>query len=377
MVDMLNSWAGQGTYGDASEPQEDGQQPRMEVRYISRLEKTERWRREFENNQAVEERLASVSRLDFAPQDYSALLIREPFQEPLIPNFDHLVDEARAATEKRYFAPIVSKVGILFALLTIAILFSNTILLGVTGAAAAVVSAMFYFNVQDRRKAIALAVAEAQEEIERRLEVERNAIEEARKQHEAEQDERISAIERLLDGDLDSIVLRLYDVFPQLGLPFGVDVNLDVYAGIPLVKIWLPSKTIIPRQTCSLANTGRIHYDDKDQRQINKQYLELCSALIIQIMSTIYAHIPTFEHGYAWGMVRDVAEDVCVIALTLNRESIAAARRATTGLQAVQLLQAVFETDTGLNLLPIRAQWPQEWEHVSPQMLRSAKFKVR
>lgn len=355
----------------------EGSREHMQVRYYNRLEKIERWRKEFQHNKEVEEALAAVSRLDFSPQDYTAALERVPFKEPSIPSFDYLRDESRVATEKKYSTAIMSKIGILALLAISLFVVPDIIVFAVAGGLAALVSVWLYFTIQDRSKALIQALAEADEEIGRRTQLEIELIKEARVQHDQDEDERISAIERLLAGEPDAIVLRLYETLSQIGFPFTVDIDIDMYSNIPLIKIWLPAKSIIPGQICSLAPSGRINYEDKEVRQINKQYMELCSAVILRLIAFIYENIPAFDRGYANGMVRDTMEDSCVLSLSFDRQTIIDACRASTALAALQMTQVTFNSDHNLSFMPVEAIYPAEWEGVEQQMLRSAKFKVR
>ncbi|EGO65924.1 hypothetical protein [Acetonema longum] len=357
--------------------EKDGSREHMEVRYYNRLEKIERWRKEFQHNKEVEEELAAVSKLDFSPQDYTAALERVPFKEPPIPNFDYLRDESRTATEKKYSIPIMSKVGVLALLVISLFVVPDIIIFAVAGGLAALVSVWLYFTIQDRSKALVQALAEADEEIEKRTQLEIELIQAARVQHDEDEDERINAIERLLAGEPDAIMLRLYETLSQVGFPFTVDLDIDMHANVPLLKIWLPAKSIIPGQTCSLAPSGRINYEDKEVRQINKQYMELCSAVTMRMIAFIYENIPAFDLGYANGMVRDTMDDSCVLALKFDRQTVTDACNASTALAALQMTQVTFNSDNNLSFTPVEPIYPDEWEGVEQQMLRSAKFKVR
>jgi len=348
----------------------------LEERHFRYVDQMERWRQEYERYQLAEEKLLVVSKLSYDPVDYAPLLVRLPWKERPIPDFSFLLDEAKVTTENKFFMPVTLRlVGLIFSL-SVLIFSSTTAFLWVAGIMVATMLGLLFITVQERQKAVELALLEAKAEIERREEQERKSIEEARKQHEKTEDERIDGIEKLLAGEIPAIVLRLDSVLPKLGLPVPIDVNIDIYENIPLIKVWLPSKSIIPNQICSLLPSGRVKYTDKEPRSINKQYIELCAAIIMQIMSAIYANVPSFERAYVRGFLKSVPDNDCLIDIQLDRESLIKACHADTGLVAVQQVNGRFEIDTMLNLKPMDVKRPAEWGDVPAQMLRSMHFKV-
>ncbi len=352
----------------------------MEDTQFRYVDQAERWKHEYEHCKAVEGKLAAVSELSYEPIDFESQLIRTPWQEREIPNYDYLVDDAKMAVEKKYFLPIAQRIGLIALSLIILIIggigLSATIVL-IAGTGGAAVGVSLYFVKKFKEEEMLKTTAEAQAESERRYTQEKMMADEARQQHENSENERIAAVEKLLEGDLPSIVLRLDVVLPQIVLPFPVEVNIDLFNNVPLVKVWLPSKLVIPKRTCELLPSGRLKYEDKDIRNINKQYLELCSSALMRIMAVIYANIPVFDQGYICGMSKEGgAYSDCLINVSLNRDILMQACKAANGLAAIQTAKAQLEYDTNLNLKAIEEKTPEEWGEIDQSAVRSIHLKI-
>lgn len=360
--------SGRGRDGNSSE--------RAEVRYFKGEEQFERWRKEFVQNQDNELKLAAVSKLCYEPADYEALLVKEEFRELKLTDYSHLIGKAITKAEAKYFYPVAVRVAALIGLLgVLAILFSPVMLL-ILAALGTATAVSLYFTVKDRDEEIKRAGQEAAAEIIFRNEQERAEYEEAKHKHEEEEETRIAVIEKLLNGDPGAVRSRLDEVLHNLKLPVVVDVDIDFHINIPLVRIWLPPKAVIPRQTCEMLPSGRIQYQDKDLRVFNKQHFELCAAILLQVVSAILAHIPSFNELYAAGIVKSEFSDDCVMAVKIPRERIESINHAANGIAALQSLDAVYECDTSLALYPVELLQPPEWEGLEPQLLKGLRVRI-
>ncbi|HWR41924.1 hypothetical protein [Sporomusa sp.] len=349
---------------------------RAEVRYFKGEEQFERWRKEFVQHQDYELKLASVSKFSYEPADYQALLVREEFGELKLTDYSHLIGQAKTKVEAEYFYPIAARIAaIVFLLGALVILFSPVVLL-ITAALGVAAAVSLYFTNKDRDDAMTRAEQDAEEEIFRRNEQERVEYEEAKKRHEEQENSRITIIEKLLAGEASAVRSRLDDALNQLKLPIVVEVDIDFHVNIPLVRVWLPPKSVIPRQTCEMLPSGRIQYQDKDTRVFNKQYFELCAAIMLQIVSTILANIPSFEEAYTAGIVNSEFSDDCVIAARISKEKVGNINRASNAIAAMQAFDAVYECDTSLVLYPVDILRPPEWEGIEPQLLKSLRVRI-
>ncbi|WP_188397926.1 hypothetical protein [Sporomusa sp. GT1] len=349
---------------------------RAEVRYFKGEEQFERWRKEFVQHQDYELKLAAVSKVTYSPVDFESLLVTEPFPELKLTDYSYLVDKAASNMEGKYVYPVAARIAAIVCLVgVLAILFSPMTLL-ITAAFGVAVAVSLHFTIKDREEAIKKAKLEAMEEIGGRNAQERLAYEEARRQYEEKEESRITLINQLMAGEAAAVRSRVDEVLNQVKLPVVVEVEIDFYRNIPLAKVYLPTKGVIPKQLCEILPTGRLQYQDKDTRVFNKQYFELSAAIILQIASTILAHIPSFQEVYAAGIVKNEFSDDCVIAVKIHRDKIDCINRAANAIAAIQAFDAVYECDTSLALYPIDMLYPPEWEGVDKQQLKSLKVRI-
>jgi hypothetical protein len=344
--------------------------------YFRHVDQIERWRQEYEHQQAVENNLAELSKIRYERFDYESLLVRVPWEERPVRDYNYLLEEARLAAEKKFFYPVSIRIGGLLLLIITLFVASNLIVLWTAGTVGIAVLVSLYVISKERDQTIGRTLLETLAVIEQRVETERRMNEEARRKHEEEEDKKITAIQCLLAGEVSAIFSRLDVALPNLGLSFLLDIDITIYNQIPLVQIWLPPKTIIPGQLCTVMPSGRVSYQDKEARSINKQYLELCAALVMQIMATIYANIPTVDRSYVQAISKDGVHDDCVIAISLDRQTLEIACDAANGLAAIQQAKAQFEVNTVLKLQPIEVERPTEWGEVEQQFLRSLHIKL-
>lgn len=357
-------------------PNRDGEPTPLSENNFRYVDQIERWRQEYERYTAVEENLAALSKLSYDPVDYAPLLVQVPWKERPIPDFSFLVEEARVTTESKFFIPIMTRLAGLVLSVIILVLSSNTTFLWVPGALSIVLMLCLFWEIQQRQNAIKLALQDAQKQVETRTEQERQVIENEKKQHELAETERVALVEKLIAGDIAAVFLRIDNVLSRIGLPFPVDVHIDIFENIPLIQILLPPKTVVPLQTCSLLPSGRVKHTDKETRTVNKQYIELCSAIIIQVMSILYGNIPSFDRAYVWGLIKSVPDNECLFDVAVNRDELVKACRAENGITALRQLASQFETDTMLNLKVIEAEKPPEWGNVPQQLLRSMHINL-
>ena len=340
------------------------------------VDQMERWRQEFDHQQAIEKRLLDISNLSYEAVDYLPQLERTIFQEKEIPDFSYLLEEARVAEEAKFFLPVIGHVGLLIFFVLLLIITNHSILLWVSGTGVVTMLTLLFVLIDKRNKSISKVIMETNKNIENRIEYEKNKIEEEKKQHEQKEDERIKIIEDLVRGDVSSVLAKIENVLSSVPFYFNLSVEIELYKKIPGIKVWLPSKSLIPTQICTLAPSGRPSYEEKNMRTINRQYLELCAGIIMKIMSVIYSHIPTFEIAYIYGMTKESQGIECLFACKMDRETLVEACNAASGLAALQRLNATFSCDTSLELLPIHDDLPEEWGKVIKQLMRSVQVNI-
>lgn len=349
---------------------------RAEVRYFRGEEQFERWRKEFVQNQDYELKLASVSKLSYDPVEFESLLVEEPFPELQLTDHSQLITKAKVKARDSYFQPIAARIAAIVSLCVILVVFFSPVMLLITTALAVAAAVSLHFTKKDREEAIKRAEQEACEEIGRRNEQERLAYEENKRQHQEKEMARMALIKQLITGEPKAVRARLDEALHQLKLPVVVQADIEFFADIPVVKVWLPSKAVIPKQTCEMLPSGRLQYQDKDTRVFNKQYFELCSGILLQLMSTIFANIPSFQEGYAAGIVKNELTDDCVLTVKVSREKITNITRANNAIAAMQALDARYECDTSLALYPVDMLLPPEWEGIDQQQIKGLQVRI-
>lgn len=358
---------------------EEQQAPKIEVdqQYFRHVDQMQRWRNQYDHAQAVESKLAELSKLSFEPVDYLSMLEKVPFVEQEIPNFDYLVSEAKEITEKKFVMPMVYRgVGILFCLLAL-LLGANAIILWIAGTAMITIFVSIYVLLQQKEAEIKAAINAAEAEKERRIEAICALNEQARAAHEENEKKRLEVIEQLVQGDISSVILKIDVILSQMSLPLLLQVDVDIYMNVPLIKVWLPIKKVIPEQICEMLPSGRIKFEDKDGRAINKQYVELCAALVMRIAAVIYEHVPSFNRGYAQGMLRGGLTNECVVSMGFDRDALAEiCNRAPNAVNAIRGLGGLLECDTALNLLPVEPPVVTEWGTIRQQDVRSITVRI-
>lgn len=367
---MIKKTDGKSTFGSR---QEKGKIYVDEL-YFRHVDQVERWRQEYEHHQLIEKKLAEFSTLSYEEIDYAPQLVRAIFKERTIPDFSYMLEETRKAAEDKFFMPLVAHLVAVVVLAIILLSSSNAIILWGAGASVIILLVLVVLMIENRNSYIKKALIEKKNEIEARIAYEEKKIMEEKKQHDDNEEERINIIERLLTGEVPSILAKIEKVVSGISFPFYLSIEIELYNDIPLVKIWLPPKSLIPSQICTLTTAGRLNFEDKSVRVINRQYLELCASLVIKIMSTIYGHIPTFNTGYVYAMSKESQNIECLIASKLDRETLIGACSAANGLAAIQRAQASFECNTALELLPVEVQPPAEWGQVEQQDIRNIRI---
>lgn len=337
--------------------------------YFRHVDQMERWRQEYEHCQSIENALAAISRLAYEEIDYTALLVRRPWQERTIPDCSDALEHVRMEEERKFVIPITLHTGLLLISLFILLIGSNMIILWVSGLAVVTLLILLGILLQKRHQDIERAVIEKQKEIDDWIANEEKVIQAEKERHEHAEDERIKGIQRLLAGDIGAIFAKIDQVLTAISFPFHVSADVSLYMNVPAVKVWLPPKSIIPTQICSLQPSGRPNFQEKEMRTINKQYFELCAAISLRVLSAIYAHIPSFCVGYVYGMSKDSKNSECLFTGKLDRQTLEDACNAANGLAALQILKATFNCDTSLALLPVDNEDPAEWENVEVQLV--------
>ena len=345
-------------------------------RYYRQNEQRDRWLAEHKHNELVEKSLASVSKFSYDPVDYVRFLVKEPFKEPPRQEFQSLLPERLMAAEKRYRQPIMQQWGFMAALILCAAIFPYLVTFVLVAVLLTAVGFLQYKTFQDRTRVLTKIERDTRLEIETKRKAQEEAIEEQRRLHEAAEEDRVSFYVRLMNGDEPAVILTLDQFMPQISLPFPLDLDIDLYGRIFVIRVWLPPKALVPSERSSLTEAGRIQYEKKESLEINKQYAELCAGLMMQVACTLFSRIPTVDRVYVHGMSKEGRQDDCLMTMQLDRSRLEKVQRASTALLALQGLSAVYECDEFLKLMPVQPLQPEEWADLDRKSIRNLRVKI-
>ena len=345
-------------------------------RYYRQNAQQQRWLAEHQRHEAVEKALADVSKLRYEREDYVRFLVKEPFKEPVRQEFQSLLPERLLMVERTFRRPINIRWGLIAALILSVALFPGTITFILVVIMVATLSFLQFRTIRKLQSTLEKIEKDTRLEIECMVRAQEEVITQQRRIHEDAEEERIEFYVRLLNGDLSAAIMTIDEYLPKLVLPFPLDVDLDLQGSIIRMKAWLPAKMIIPTERTSLAESGKIQYEKKESIQINKQYAELCAAILMQLSAVLFAKIPTLGKLYVAGMNKDGGREECIIAMIMDRSQMEAVSLSSTALVALQGLSAVYNCDEYLKLLPVEPLMPAEWQDVDPRNIRNMQVKI-
>lgn len=345
-------------------------------RYSRQQDQRERWLAEHQHNESVENALAAVSRFSYDPEDYVPFLVKEPFRDPPRKEFQYLLPERILATEQKFRRPILRQWGLMVAVIVGVALFPHWISLIAGGALLGGLGFLHHKTLQDRKRILSRLEETTRQEIEELSRKQEEEIEELRKQHDQDEEERIDFYVRLMNADESVVILVVDEFLSELPLPFPLDIDVSLHGRVFQLKIWLPSKAIIPAERSSLLESGKLQYDKKESVEINRQYGELCAALLMQAVSTLFSKIPSVDRIYASGVHKGSKQDECLISMQMDRSQMERVQRASTALLAIQTVSGVYECDEFLKLMPVEPILPEGWEELEPREIRCVRIQI-
>jgi len=347
-----------------------------EDRYYRQNEQRDRWLLEHQHHEAIEKALSDVSKFTYEPEDYVSYLVKEPFIEPPRSDFSRFLPERMLEAEKRFRRPITLRWIFMAALIVSLAILPSLATLAVVVVVLAVIGFGQFKIIQERQRVLERTEGQTRQEIDLKTREQEEAIAAKRRAHEQAETERVEFYVRLLNGEESAMIVVLDRVFPRISLPFPMDVDIDIFGGSLLIRAWLPEKSVIPHERTSLTDAGRIQYEKKESTEINKQYAELCAAILMQISTNLYAKLPNVEKVYVWGMIKESDRDACIISLQLSRLLIEKVANASTALVALKGLSGVYSCDEFLKMMPVEVSAPPEFAGVEQRKIRSLHVKL-
>ena len=334
-------------------------------RYLRRMEQYEKWRHTYEVAAKKEERLNNVSRISYDEKDYSLDLVRKEWTPAPPPNFGDWRGKIEQEVERQFQTPILVHgiaIFLLFAgMLLVQIMMVLSVLLILEG----LLAFSLYLTFRKKRRVKEDKIEEKHAYIRAKMYEFLLKQKADKEEFDKKETERVALVERLINGEESAILPRLTEIYRTLSFPFPLEVQVLLHQQMPLFKIWLPTIDVVPERLCLLKDDGSLDYQDKPLFSRNKQYLELCAAVILQIISVAYGNIPAFDEGIVWGMVKRGDEEKTYFSLALTRTEIIEACRSVSGVGGLQKLQGLYQWDESCQLTPVETMLPDEWKDVA------------
>lgn len=352
--------------------------PFIEDRYYRHLAQLERWRAEYAHMQAVEEALQAVGKIDYAPVDYETLRHPVPWTEPPFPSFDHILTDTVAMVNGRFAPRLCFHYGLVAVLVLMAFLWPTAPVIWFAFTGSIVTAFSAYQTWQTRHKYMVLAVDQAYLEMEQQRQAEIRRREAARLDHEKAERERVAVLEKFLAGDTQVMLPMLETALRKIELPFMVRVMVDVYGKIPRFTVFLPGREVIPPRRGIMLPSGRLVYEDKSPLTINKEYAQLCAAVLLRVAAVAYAYVPFFDVLYMQGLVRSQGRaDTCLLAARFSRDAfVPALANAVNPLTAFTQAGGEAPLDAAMMLSGCPIVRPEEWGDVAARDLRSVTLDI-
>lgn len=335
---------------------------RLDEQHEKKMELIRQFRAEHEKNEETEKNLKKMQMLSFEPADYEYLLEEEPWEEPQLTSFEYLKTEAIQRIELLYknrltmFAACFAGSFAFYLILPLMLAFICFLSLGLF---------LVYQTSQtlkQKQNDLISALEAAQEEILRRRQEEIQAIEEARKQHEFSQQLRREEYQSIMEGKAEVIGQLIKESLEKMAVPVVIKAAVDIAGPLVNISVTLPGLSVIPKRRTRMLPTGYLEYDNKQEREVNKQYMDLVTSLLLQICVRIFEIAPTVECIYARGSSE---KDALLIHMRLAREAMDQQGNRLNPADMLNTADAVYSAGIDNKLLPLDDPGPPpEWETV-------------
>lgn len=125
-----------------------------------------------------------------------------------------------------------------------------------------------------------------------------------------------------------------------------------------------------------MTESGKIQYDKKESIEINKQYAELCAAILMRVGSLIFSKVPSMTKACIQGISREGARNECLMTFKMDRTQLEKVAHSSPALVAMQALSAIYVCDEFLKLLPVESLVPEEWTGIELRQIRNLQIKI-
>ena len=345
---------------------------RMDEQYEKKLATIRQHRAEHERNMALEKNLEDLKRLCFDPIDYEYLQEAEPWSEPPPISYEYLKTEAVQRVEAVYQSRLRLYAVSFAASFVVYLIFSRLWAFAVFFAIGLFLVLQVSRTLKQKQEDLIKELDAAQQEIHRRQEQDRIMTEKARLEYEYSQQLRLEEYQSIMEGKPETVERLVREQLEKLVLPVNSEITAEING--PLIKtlVTLPDLSVIPRQRSRLLPTEYIEYEDKTEREINKQYMDLTIALLFHAGVQILEAVPTLECIYTRGVNKQGELLMCV---TLPRDLFSSPGKQFLIEQAVKYTERLCVADSNFKLSTMEDPGePPEWNLDQPS--RKVTVKV-
>jgi hypothetical protein len=344
----------------------------LEDKHLKKMEKIRHSQAEHKKHVELEESLRQLQLLQYEPVDYLPLLEETPWTEPPVTSYEFLKSEAIQRVENVYRERLMLYGGGFVAIFLFFLLMPRPIALVMFLANGVFLVFLTSKTLEQKQVDLIKALEEAQYEIYRRQEEDRNAHEEARKQHEFAERLRVGEVQAVLEGKVEAVAHILKEKLEGLKLPVYLEGQVEIGGPVLRISVLLPNPAVIPKQWSKLLNTGHIEYEDKQDRELAKEYAELVTGLLVHIGIKICETAPSISIVYIIGIGE---MEQTLMHMKLSREMLKSMGNRPVISSLLKGADVVYFVDNQYTLLPVDAPGdPEEWEE--NQDIYKTKVKV-
>lgn len=331
---------------------------KLEEQFQRRMDKVRQHLAEHQKYVETEEGLRQLQNLKYEPLDYLPLLEEIPWEEPPITSFAFLKVEAIKQVEDFYRQKLTLYGASFVASFALFLVLPRLLALALFLGAGLLLVHMVSTLLKDKQDALIQGLEEAQQEMERRQAEERSANDGLRIQHEFDERLRIERIEGILAGKADICSTLLKEQFQEMRLPVHADFTLELSGGVARIILSAPELKVIPKAYTKISGEGYLEYEEKTDKEIHKQYLELTTGLLAHIGIKVFELAPGITTVYVQSVFD---KDKTLMHAKLTREM---AEKAGNGSieDFIKGDSFTYSTDAGFRLLSIDGpEKPEEW----------------
>lgn len=337
---------------------------RIDEQHEKKLKMIRQFRAEHEKNVEVEKSLKKMHLLSFEPVDYGYLLEVEPWVEPPLTSYEHLKSEAVQRVETLYKNRLMQYAGSFAASFFLYMIFSKVFAFVLFLAIGVFLVYQTSCTLKQKQDDLISALEEAQQEIYRRQEAEKKSIEEARKQYEFSQQLRQEEYQSIVEGKAEIVGKLLKEKLEESALPVNVTLTTEINGPMVNVSVLLPDLSVIPKRRTRLLQTGYIEYEEKEDREVYKQYRDLVTALLLHISVRTLEAVPTVCCIYIRGMNQD---GELLMYMKITRELLEKEGNRIVMAQFLKNIEPLYSTDNNFKLVAVEEPGkPTEWDESQP-----------